>query len=340
MTPDPRLHTLHGWLQAHFGARPFTLAPASEDASFRRYFRVSFEDAGTSFIAMDAPPEKEDCRPFLRIARLFSAAGAHVPQVIAENLAQGFLLLEDLGPTTYLQQLSANAASVSTANGLYLAAIDSLISIQLSGSSADLSPYDEKVLLRELDLFPEWYVARHLQAELSAKDSEVLANAFRLILDNNLAQPRVHVHRDYHSRNLMVSDPLPGVLDFQDALYGPITYDLASLLKDAYVRWEEERVLDWCVRYWQKARKAGLPVADDFHAFYRDFEWMGVQRHLKVAGIFARLCHRDGKQRYLADIPLVLDYLQAACSRYRELGPLAGLLERLQGQTATTGYTF
>ncbi len=340
MTSDPRLHTLHGWLQAHFGARPFKLAPASEDASFRRYFRVSFEDAGPSFVAMDAPPEKEDCRPFLRIARLFSDAGAHVPQVIAENLAQGFLLLEDLGPTTYLQQLSAKGATSAAASPLYLAAIDALIEIQRSGSSADLPPYDEKVLRRELDLFPEWYVARHLRAELSAKDSEVLAKAFQLILDNNLAQPRVHVHRDYHSRNLMVSDPLPGVLDFQDALFGPITYDLASLLKDAYVRWEEEQVLDWCVRYWEKARKAGLPVAGDFHAFYRDFEWMGVQRHLKVAGIFARLSHRDGKQRYLADIPLVLDYLQAACSRYRELGPLAGLLERLQGKTTTTGYTF
>ena len=340
MNPDSRLLALHGWLSAQFGERAFTLAPASEDASFRRYFRVSFVDGQRSLIAMDAPPGKEDCRPFLNVARLFGAAGAHVPAVEATNLDAGFLLLEDLGGTTYLDELEACAAQTGRADELYLSAIDTLVLIQRASAENELPPYDEALLRRELGLFPEWYVARQLRASLAPKDAGILAAAFDLIVANNLAQPRVHVHRDYHSRNLMVCDRLPGVIDFQDAVRGPITYDLASLLKDAYIRWEEERVIDWCVRYWERARKAGLPVSTDFHDFYRDFEWMGVQRHLKVAGIFARLCHRDGKERYLADLPLVLDYLRRACSRYRQLGPLADLLERLHGDSAKVGYTF
>jgi aminoglycoside/choline kinase family phosphotransferase len=203
-----------------------------------------------------------------------------------------------------------------------------------------LPPYDDALLRRELGLFPEWYLGRHLAVALPERDAGILAAAFDRIIANNLAQPQVYVHRDYHSRNLMVCEPLPGVIDFQDAVYGPITYDLASLLKDAYIRWDEPRVIDWSVRYWEKARKAGLPVQVDFADFYRDFEWIGVQRHLKVAGIFARLAHRDGKERYLADMPLVLEYLQRACTRYRELGPLADLLDRLHERAPKTGYTF
>ena len=340
MDQDSRLVALHGWLAARFAGRPFTLAPASEDASFRRYFRVSFGSDDRSLIAMDAPPGKEDCRPFLHVARLFGASGAHVPAIEAEDLALGFLLLEDLGGTTYLDELDAGAAHTGRADELYLAAIDTLVKIQCASIEDALPPYDDALLRRELNLFPEWYVARHLRVTLAPGDAAILEESFEAIIANNLAQPRVYVHRDYHSRNLMVCARLPGVIDFQDAVHGPVTYDLVSLLKDAYIRWDEERIIDWCVRYWEKARKAGLPVGDDFHAFYRDFEWMGVQRHLKVAGIFARLCHRDGKERYLADIPLVLDYLRAACSRYRELGPLAGLLDRLHGDGAKTGYTF
>jgi len=340
MNPDSRLLALQGWLSAQFAGRAFTLAPASEDASFRRYFRVSFGDGQRSRVAMDAPPDKEDCRPFLKVAGLFGAAGAHVPAVEAENLAEGFLLLEDLGGKTYLDELAPGEAQAARAGELYLCAIDTLVDIQRASTEGELPPYDEALLRRELGLFPEWYVAKQLRASLTPKDAEVLAKAFDLIVANNLAQPRVYVHRDYHSRNLMACDPLPGVIDFQDAVYGPITYDLASLLKDAYVRWDEERVIDWCVRYWDKARKAGLPVSADFHDFYRDFEWMGIQRHLKVAGIFARLAHRDGKKRYLADLPLVLDYLHRACSRYRQLGPLAQTLARLHGDSAKVGYTF
>jgi len=344
MNPDSRLVELQGWLTSQFrelrASPQFSLAPASEDASFRRYFRVTFADARDSLVVMDAPPEKENCRPFLHVAQLLEGAGVHVPKVHASNLAQGFLLLEDLGASTYLERLNEGDARTTAAAGLYLAAIDTLVAIQLASTPTELPPYDDALLRRELHLFPDWYVARHLRVELAPNEAEVLAKAFELVLANNLAQPRVYVHRDYHSRNLMACNPLPGVLDFQDAVYGPITYDLASLLKDAYVSWEEDRVIDWCVRYWEKARKAGLPVPADFSAFYRDFEWMGVQRHLKVAGIFARLFHRDGKERYLADLPLVLEYLQRACARYRELGPLAGLLDHLHERDLTTGYTF
>ena len=320
---DFRLVALERWLGAEFPAIPFTLAPASEDASFRRYFRVSLAD-GRRFVVMDAPPEKENCSPFLHVAALFSAAGVHVPAIHAQDLPGGFLLLEDLGATTYYDSFGQ-----SDRTKLYAAAIDTLIRIQRASRPGVLPGYDRALLERELQLFPDWYIARQLRRELAPDERQVLAAAFEMLLANNLAQPQVFVHRDYHCRNLMVCEPLPGVLDFQDAVHGPITYDLVSLLRDAYVRREEAEVLDWVVRYWEKARKASLPVHTDFAAFYRDFEWMGAQRQLKVAGIFARLCHRDGKQRYLADIPLVLDYLLATCRRYRELAPLAQLLDRL-----------
>ncbi len=218
MNPDPRLIALHDWLAQHFAGSGFTLSPASEDASFRRYFRVSFADARSSLIAMDAPPEKENCRPFLHVARLFAASGAHVPRVHAENLAQGFLLLEDLGPATYLERLDSAGDRSAVASGIYAAAIDTLVAIQRASAADTLPPYDEALLRRELNLFPDWYVARHLRRALAEKDAQILAAAFASILANNLAQARVYVHRDYHSRNLMVSDPLPGVLDFQDAV--------------------------------------------------------------------------------------------------------------------------
>ena len=322
---DFRLVALERWLGAEFPAIPCTLAPASEDASFRRYFRASFAD-GRSFIVMDAPPEKEDCRPFVQVAGLFAAAGAHVPAIHARDLDAGFLLLEDLGNSTYLDELGRQADP----DPLYAAACATLLRIQLASREGALPGYDRTLLARELALFPDWYVARQLSHELAPGDRQVLNAAFESLLANNLSQPGVFVHRDYHSRNLMACAPLPGVLDFQDAVYGPITYDLVSLLRDAYVSWEEERVLDWVVRYWEQARKAGLPVRADFSEFYRDFEWMGAQRQLKVIGIFARLCHRDGKQRYLGDIPRVMGYLLATCRRYRELAPLAKLIERLE----------
>jgi aminoglycoside/choline kinase family phosphotransferase len=321
---DFRLVELERWLGAQFPSQAWTLAPASEDASFRRYWRLRFAD-GRSFVVMDAPPDREDCRPFVQVAGLFAAAGAHVPAIHAQDLAAGFLLLEDLGAHTYLDCLERG----EDARPLYAAATDTLLRIQQSSRPGLLPDYDRALLERELMLFPDWYLARELRRELAPAEREVLNAAFAALLANNLAQPRVFVHRDYHSRNLMKSEPAPGVLDFQDAVYGPITYDLVSLLRDAYVRRDEAAVIDGAVRYWEKARRAGLPVRADFGEFYRDFEWMGAQRQLKVIGIFARLCHRDGKQRYLADIPLVMAYLLAACRRYRELAPLARLLEEL-----------
>ena len=321
---DFRLVELERWLGAQFPSQAFTLAPASEDASFRRYWRLVFAD-GRTFVAMDAPPDKEDSRPFVHVAGLFAAAGAHVPSIHAQDLAAGFLLLEDLGTATYLDCLERG----EDPKPLYGAANDTLIRIQEASRAGALPEYDRALLERELNLFPDWYLAKQLRRELAAPERAVLQAAFEALLGNNLAQPRVFVHRDYHSRNLMWCERPPGVLDFQDAVYGPITYDLVSLLRDAYVRRDEEAVIDGAVRYWEKARKAGLPVRADFGEFYRDFEWMGAQRQLKVIGIFARLAHRDGKRRYLADIPLVMAYLLVACRRYRELAPLARLLEEL-----------
>jgi aminoglycoside/choline kinase family phosphotransferase len=328
-----RQQQLTEWLHSLFPRETFGIAPASADASFRRYFRATFGDR--TLIVMDAPPQHEDCRPFLQVGKLFEDAGTHVPHVHAQDLEQGFLLLSDLGNTTYLQALTAD-------NGreLYGAATDALIRIQLASREHELPPYDEALLRRELMLFPEWYVGKHVGVALSEKQGAVLEQVFQRILANNLAQPKVYVHRDFHSRNLMVADPNPGILDFQDAVYGPITYDLASLFKDAYIHWAEEEVMDWLIRYWEKARQARLPVQDDFGSFYRDYEWMGVQRHIKVLGIFARLYHRDGKDGYLKDMPLVMDYLRRACERYLELKPLLNLLDELEQKQPAVGYTF
>ncbi|HKN10894.1 MAG TPA: phosphotransferase [Pseudomonadota bacterium] len=320
------------------------IEPASVDASFRRYFRIWLADSiavparaarASTLIAMDAPPPREDCRPYVAVAGLLDAAGVHAPAVLAMDLQRGFLLQTDLGTRTYLDALDA-----ATAPALYADASTALMRWQLASRDGELPPYSEALLRSELDLFPDWYVARHLGVVLSAAQRTVLDHAFRVILDNNLAQPRVFVHRDYHSRNLMVAEPNPGVLDFQDAVYGPITYDLVSLLRDAYIDWDEEHQIDWAVRYWQAARASGLPVRDDFADFWRDYEWMGVQRQLKVLGIFARLFHRDGKAAYLKEMPRVMGYLRGACARYRELGPLLKLLDELGQRQAVTGYTF
>lgn len=350
-----RQQQLTEWLFNQFINETFTIAPASADASFRRYFRITFtktarptdSSASANFtetgrhstlIVMDAPPQHEDCGPFLNIAKLFEAAGVHVPHIYSQDLNRGFLLLSDLGNTTYLQALQEQ---VELAQELYGAATDALIKIQLASHAGELPPYDDALLLREMRLFTDWYIGKHLNVTLTDKQHADLEAIFARILANNLAQPRVYVHRDYHSRNLMISEPNPGILDFQDAVYGPITYDLASLFKDAYICWEEAETLDWLIRYWEKARKAKLPVADDFSCFYRDYEWMGVQRHLKILGIFARLNYRDGKDGYMKDMPLVMAYLRTACARYIDLKPLLNLLDTLEARNiTTTGYTF
>jgi N-acetylmuramate 1-kinase len=325
-SPDVRLEALRAWLSTQV-AGAFTLTAASADASFRRYFRVAAE-RGTS-IAMDAPPDREDCRPFVRIAGLLRAAGVNAPRVEAQDLDRGFLLLTDFGDTTYLAALS-HADGADNANRLFADATAALVKWQLASRPGELPPYDEALLRRECGLFPDWYVARHLGATLTGEQQQSLAGTIDLLVARALAQPAVYVHRDYMPRNLMVTDPNPGVIDFQDAVYGPITYDMVSLMRDAFVSWEEERVLDWTVRYWEQAKRAGLPVNADFGAFYRDFEWMGLQRHLKVLGIFARICYRDGKPGYLDDAPRFVRYVRAVAQRYAELFPLARLFDQLE----------
>ena len=337
---DRRRTAFDRWLAGlgRHGIDPHSVRSASADASFRRYFRV--DAAHGSLIVMDAPPAQEDCRPFVKVARLLRGAGLNAPEVIEWDEAAGFMLLSDLGSTTYLAQLDA-----SSAPALYDDASTALVKMQGIAAEHALPPYDRELLTRELQLFPDWYIARHGGVELDENERILLERSFELIVRNNLAQPRVLVHRDYHSRNLMVCGALgqpdnPGIIDFQDAVWGPITYDLVSLLRDAYIEWDEEQQIDWAVRYWEKARKAQLPVASDFGDFWRDFEWMGLQRHLKVLGIFCRLYHRDGKDGYLKDLPLVWRYAHRVTTRYSPLTPLARLLERLAGEERKAGYTF
>ena len=334
---DARLSALQSWLNTIPSPRlqPDSLRSASSDASFRRYFRVDADD-GATFIVMDAPPPQENVAPFVHVAALMGETGVSVPQVLAQDTNRGFLLLTDLGSTTYLHQLN-----LETAHTLYMDAIEALIRLQSHSQPGVLPEYDRELLLRELMLFPDWYVAKHLNTTLTQTQTADLTKVFDLILANNMAQPQVFVHRDYHSRNLMVlPDGNPGILDFQDAVYGPITYDLVSLLRDAYIQWDEALVLDWVIRYWERARRIGLPVNPDIDSFYRDFEFMGLQRHLKVLGIFARLNYRDGKDAYLRDLPLVMEYTRKAAHRYKELSPLVRLLDALENKSAQVGYTF
>ena len=332
-TVDTRLEELRLWVIESLGAPDATLERASEDASFRRYFRIRAK--GSTWIAMDAPPEREDCNPFIHVASLMAQAGVHAPQVIAQDLVRGYLLLTDLGTTTYLK-----AIDESNADALFNDAIDALIKWQLASRPGVLPPYDEALLRRELELFPEWYLGRHLGLPPDEAERQLLDRVFAKLVASALAQPSVYVHRDYMPRNLMISTPNPGVLDFQDAVYGPITYDVVSLFRDAFLSWPEERVLDWTARYWERAKRAGLPVNADFAVFYRELEWMGLQRHIKVLGIFARIHYRDGKPGYLDDTPRFLAYARSVAERYSELGELVQLLDAIEARAPRASYTF
>ena len=346
-TDPARAEAFDRWLAsvapAH-GLLPASLRAASADASFRRYFRIDTQAAGTA-IVMDAPPDKEDSRPFVQVAALMAEAGVVSPRVLEWDAGHGFMLLSDLGARTLLQVIDpALGASAEDPLPRFKQAIDTLIKWQLSSRPAVLPVYDEALLRRELALFPDWYLARHRGVTPQGSDAATLASAFDQIVKRNLSSPQVFVHRDFMPRNLMVDDrdaaaPL-GVLDFQDAVYGPVTYDIASLMRDAFVSWNEDLVIDVTVRYWQAARKAGLPVGDDFGAFYADVEWMGLQRHLKVAGIFARLTLRDGKPRYLEDTPRFIGYIRSTCDRYRALGPFLKMLDGIEGTAPTESYAF
>ena len=330
---DVRLKLLENWLDQQlpglfakqgWGAVPAaTLTSASSDASFRRYFR--WQGAGRSLIVMDAPPPQEDCAPFVKVANLLAEAHLNVPQILAADLERGFLLLNDLGRQTYLDVINEG-----NADQFFADALQALLVFQQLPMTAPLPSYDDALLRRELQLFPEWYVQRHLGVEFSEQQQALWQRASQLLIDSALAQPKVLVHRDYMPRNLMLSEPNPGVLDFQDAVYGPVTYDVTCLFKDAFLSWPEARVRSWLEQYWQQAREAGVPVQPVLDDFLRASDLMGVQRHLKVIGIFARICHRDGKPKYLGDVPRFFSYIEAVLARRPELAELAELLGSLR----------
>ncbi|WP_255484758.1 aminoglycoside phosphotransferase family protein [Acidovorax sp. JMULE5] len=349
--PDAARQTaFEAWLAPLVGPHqllPATLRPASADASFRRYLRID-SAMGSSRIVMDAPPDKENCKPFVQVQGLMAAAGLNVPQILAWDEPGGFMLLSDLGHQTLIELL--NPEKPQDAYAWYQQATDVLLDWQKASQPGVLPSYDEALLRRELALYPDWYLAKHRGVTLDDNQRATLQGAFDAIVAHNLAAPSVFVHRDFMTRNLMapVEQGAPlGVLDFQDAVYGPITYDIASLLRDAFISWEEEFVIDITVRYWEKARKAGLLGArsasgwgDDFGEFYRAVEWMGLQRHLKVAGIFARLTLRDGKPKYLADAPRFMAYIRATANRYRQLGPLLKMLDQIEGTEPVVGFAY
>ncbi|QCP48203.1 aminoglycoside phosphotransferase [Trinickia violacea] len=344
MTPTPadsRREHLTNWLSSlnqRYLLDVNSLAPASSDASFRRYFRLNSAGAhGATLIAVDAPPP-EKCREFVDVAHLLATADVHVPTVLECDLEQGFMLVTDLGTQSYIATLDSD--DTTAARPLMREALDTLIRWQLASREGVLPPFDEAFLRREMELMPEWYVGRHLNRTLDAHQREVLDRTFALLIASARAQPQVYMLRDFMPRNLMIAEPNPGVLDFQDAVYGPITYDVASLLRDAFISWDEEFELDCFAYYWERARKAGLPVDADFGEFYRQLEWMGLQRHIKVLGLFARINYRDGKPHYLADLPRFLDYARKVSERYRPLSAFAKLLDDLEDRATEVGYTF
>ncbi|MCG2586718.1 aminoglycoside phosphotransferase family protein [Massilia sp. TS11] len=338
---DPRFQSLQAWLATLDIVDAASARPASADASFRRYFRLDVLPAlrdklGPTLVAMDAPPERENVPAFVHVAGLLAEAGVNVPVIVARAVDQGFLLLSDLGTTTYLQRLD-----VDNAPFMYSDAVEALLRFQVASKPGVLPEFDRAFVKRELDLFPEWYIGKHLGVSLTPAQADSLQQVFETISAVVLAQQQVYMHRDYHSRNLMwLEQDNPGVLDFQDAVYGPITYDLASLFRDAYIQWDEEQVLDWVVRYWQTAKRLGLPVRPDIDDFYRDFEFTALQRHLKILGIFCRLNYRDNKPHYLGDLPTVLDYVRKTAGRYPELKPLLRLLDSVDGKAPDVRYTF
>lgn len=342
---DTRLALIHNWLAglpATLGLDAATLQPASSDASFRRYFRLS--SAQGTRIVMDAPPPNEDCLPFVRVTQLLQHAGLNVPGIIAADLDNGLLLLTDLGPTTYYQAITQGNLTDGQLQGLYRDAIQALVRMQQANTTG-LPAYDAPRLHQELTLFSDWYAHQHCGHTLTTSETDMLHTTFQQLVAHNAAQATVFVHRDFHSPNLMWSQhpahgPNPGVIDYQDALAGPISYDVASLVMDARTTWEEPQQLDWAIRYWEAARAAELPVPDDFAVFHQDYEWMSLQRNLRILGVFARLWHRDGKEHYLAHMPRVSQYIRQVAVRYDCFVPLLRLLDTLEGHQPVTGYSF
>lgn len=333
-----RQNERHEWLGSiaeRYNLDLSTEKPASADAGFRSYFRVTDHD-GKTYIVMDAPTDHEDVRPFIRVTSLFEKAKLTVPHIYEQSVEKGFLLLTDLGEKTYL-----NVLNEDNARELMGKAIDALVQWQSISEPGVLPEYDRALLTRELNLFPEWYISKHRGKTLDERQSALLKVCFERILQNNLAQAKVFVHRDYMPRNLMpMASGGPGILDYQDAVYGPVSYDIASLLRDAFISWNETFVIDMTIRYWEKARSAGISVPEDFGIFWKDVEWMGLQRHLKILGIFARLNYRDGKEKYLADTPRFINYVRQTAHRYDELKALLFLIDQIEDSVPKYGYTF
>ena len=326
---DSRLANLRRWVIEDLGFAGATIAPASVDASFRRYFRVI--GGADSYIVMDAPPDKEDSGPFLQVARILGSLDLNVPLILARDMERGFLLLSDLGSRQYLDALRLDGA----ADELYADALNSLSTMQTAdaGISRDLPRYDRALLLREMELLPEWFLMRHLGMTIDARERAMLTRLFESLVEAALSQPACFVHRDYHSRNLLITpENNPGILDFQDAVWGPVTYDLASLLKDCYIAWPPARVRQWALQYRASLLEAGFKMDADAAAFMRWFDLMGLQRHIKVLGIFARLFYRDGKSQYLQDLPRVLAYVRDTALEYPESADFAEfIVSRVDG---------
>lgn len=333
-----RLALRQQWLESiapQYKLQLQTQQAASEDASFRQYFRLQSAD-GKSFIVMDAPPAKESVKDFIKVTHLFESAQLNVPTIYEQDVENGFLLLKDLGRQTYLDVLNEN-----NARELFEKAIEALVQWQKISKPGVLPNYDRAILQREIDLFPQWYVGVHRKKTLDERQQALMKVCFERIIQNNLSQEKVFVHRDFMPRNLMACPAQqPGILDYQDALYGPISYDIASLMRDAFISWGEPFVIDMTIRYWEKARRASLPVPSDFGLFWKDVEWMGIQRHLKVLGIFARINYRDGKPKYLADTERFVGYVRETANRYDELKPLLYLMDQIENTIPKFGYTF
>ncbi|MBA4739786.1 MAG: phosphotransferase [Burkholderiales bacterium] len=329
-----RLELVNNWLHLILEGHDFTLTDLAADAGARRYFRVTLANK-TSLVLMDAPTEYNDARQFTLMAEMLASNGINVPIIKHTNFDDGLLLLSDLGDDTYLKSLNNE-----NANQLFEDATTALVKIQTIEARNLLNSYSAELMNQELKLFDDWYIQKHLEIKLDKKTQESLKNILQLITARCISQSEVLVHRDFMPRNLMICDDNPGVLDFQDARVGPISYDVISLFKDAFISWDEEQILDWTIRYWEKARKASLPVPLDFGDFYKDIEWMGLQRHLKVLGIFSRLKHRDGKDHYISDAPRFLAYVRDVAQRYRALNPLIKILNEIERTTPKIGHTF
>lgn len=337
---DERLDLVREWLKGlaeKHALQLDTLEPASADAGFRRYFRIGSASEAKSFIVMDAPPGKEDIHPFIRVDAIGVRAGLNVPKILEADAKQGFMLLSDLGRETFLEHFSH---APKDAPALFDAATSALVAFQAVSEPGLVPEYSEAKIREELSLFPEWYVKRHRGTDFDEREQKIWDTVCDRLVASMTSESQVLVHRDFMPRNLMVSEPLPGVLDFQDALYGPVSYDIASLMRDAFISWDEAFTLDISIRYWQKAKAAGIPVPSDFGQYWQQIEWTGMQRHLKILGIFARLNYRDGKPRYLADTPRFIAYVRHVAGRYEQLKPILSIIDRLEGPSGTEAWSY